>query len=131
VPEGGGAVDFEVDFSRNEHNQVRVDLSITAKLPMQCQRSLETFEQAIESRSVIGVVASEGDLAELPVDYEPRLCPDDRLSLVDLIEEEVLLSLPLVPVAAHTERVVECDENARNDQPFRVLEQLKNSGNQN
>ncbi|TVQ41977.1 MAG: DNA-binding protein [Wenzhouxiangella sp.] len=95
---GTNEIQFVLAFSLNEQGQVRVDVEIKGSVPMRCQRTLGTFEQPLESRSVIGVVASEDDVAGLPDDYEPVLCPDQRLELASLVEEEVLLSLPLVPV---------------------------------
>jgi uncharacterized protein len=50
-----------------------------------------------ESASLV-VVGSDAD--ELPGGYEPLLGDPERLSLTELIEEQVLLGLPLVPMHA-------------------------------
>ncbi len=120
-------VRFRLAFSHDEQRQVRVEVWVAGMVPMQCQRTLRTFMQAIEGTSVVGVVESEQAADGLPDDYEPKLCADHRLPLQELIEEEILLSLPLVPVDPESEQVGEETESPGQDthRPFEVLAALK------
>ncbi len=43
-------------------------------------------------------VASEADAARVPEDLEPMLAPGGRISIGELITEELLLALPIVPL---------------------------------
>ena len=120
-------VSFRLTFAHDEQRQVRVEVWIAGTVPMQCQRSLKTFMQDIEGSSVVGVVGSEQAADALPDDYEPKLCVDNRLELLELIEEEVLLSLPLVPVDPQSDRIGDKTESVGQDthRPFEVLAALK------
>ncbi len=119
-------IDFTVAFSRNELRQVKVDVAISGSVPMRCQRTLKVFAQPLESQSVVGVVASENEAEALPDDYEPVLCPDQRLALAGLVEEEVLLGLPLVPVDPDSSPVGQAEAIQEETQrPFEVLAELR------
>ena len=48
----------------------------------------------------LAFVGSEEDEAEVPADFEAVVLQDLRLSLRDLVEDELLLSFPLVPMHA-------------------------------
>jgi uncharacterized protein len=130
VADAGGELQFELDFAHDEQRQVRVDVRVSGWVPMQCQRTLATYRQPIEAQSVVGVVASEEDAASLPEDYDPQLCPDNRLELLGLIEEEVLLCLPLVPVAPDTSRISVEPQSADTHRPFEALAALKKGRDQ-
>jgi uncharacterized protein len=125
VEEKTAEISFRLVFSHNELRQVRVDVEISGHVPLQCQRTLKVFEQAISGASVVGIVADEGDVAGLPEDFEPQICPDHRVRLLDLIEEEVLLSLPLVPVAPDSSRMGVEPQKADTHRPFEALTALK------
>ena len=126
VADAGGEVQFELDFALDELSQVRVDVRVNGWVPMQCQRTLATYRQPVEAESVVGVVVSEEEAAGLPEDYDPQLCPDNRLELLGLIEEEVLLCLPLVPVAPDSSRISAEPQSADTHRPFEALAALKN-----
>lgn len=94
-----GELGFEVSFGLDEHGNVRADLAIAGELALICQRSLERYQHPINSRSVLGIVTEERAVEALPEDYEPLLVEQGRVRIEDLVAEEVLLSLPLVPRA--------------------------------
>jgi uncharacterized protein len=125
VAGAGGELQFELDFCHDEQRQVRVDVRVGGWVPMQCQRTLATYRQPVDARSVVGVVVSEEEAASLPEDYDPQLCPDYRLALLDLIEEEVLLDLPLVPVDPDSSRIGVEPHSADTHRPFEALAALK------
>ena len=63
------------------------------------------MKQQIESDFRFGLITSEDEANSLPKEFEPLLTQDYELSLVELVEDEILLSLPIV--ARHDE---ECSE---------------------
>jgi uncharacterized protein len=125
VADAGGEIEFNLDFAGDEQGQVRVNVRVSGWVPMQCQRTLKTFRQVIEAESVVGVVTSEAEAASLPEDYDPQICPDSRLELLGLIEEEVLLGLPLVPVDPESSRIGVDPQPADTHRPFEALAALK------
>jgi uncharacterized protein len=80
----------------------------TAKLTMVCQRCLELVEIDIKGRLELVIFRLKGDLASLDENCETYLLGEDgKLSTGELIEDELLLSLPYIPM--HTD---EADCNA-------------------
>lgn len=114
--------------------------SLEGELPMICQRCLDPYLRSIVLPISLARVANEKDLGRLPSEYEPLLHDDESIKTVDLIEDDVLLSLPLVPMhppeecsASFAEAVIESvSEKAevapsapKRENPFKVLEVLK------
>lgn len=128
-----GWIDFALRVWRDDQQHLRLDLELAGQVPMTCQRSLERYMQPIEGRSDLTVIGSEDELAVLPDDAEPKVCPEGRLRLVDLVEDEVVLLLPVIPVKPGSEPVDvtagdvkphEEDEDSKPG-PFAALEELK------
>jgi len=98
VPTGLSSVPMRWEFST-----CRSTLNATATVMLQCQRTLEPFPLPLAVEQRLGFIRRESGL---PDEYEPLLMPEDRqLHLAELIEDELILSLPLVPVSAGVEQV--------------------------
>jgi uncharacterized metal-binding protein YceD (DUF177 family) len=48
----------------------------------------------------VGLIAAEADVGRVPADLEPMLAPGGRISIGELVTEEMLLTLPIVPLHA-------------------------------
>jgi uncharacterized protein len=46
----------------------------------------------------VALILAEADAAEVPEELEPVLARDGRISAGELVEEELLLALPIVPL---------------------------------
>jgi len=135
APAADDVIAFEVAASLDESpgnaNIVRLGVHVHGAVPMTCQRTLARFMQPIDSRSEVAVVASERAVEGLPENLEPKLVPEGRLRLVELIEDELLLALPLVPrdpASAPVENagdVIERAEPEEGDSPFAELARLR------
>ena len=66
-------------------------------------RTLQPFEWPVEVDSRLGLLASEEDAAALPGQCEPLLLEHGTLQPRKVIEDELLLALPLVPVKPGSE----------------------------
>ena len=54
----------------------------------------------------LGLIRDEAGEAALPPEYEPLLMPDDgMLRPAELVEDELILALPVVPVSPEAEAV--------------------------
>lgn len=132
-----GDVRFALDFDRDALQVPYVELRIDAELPLECQRSMERFLLPVKIVQRLGLIRDEADEAALPPDYEPLLVPEDgELRTVDLVEDELILAVPVVPVKPGSEAVerdwpatqVEVDEFSRSSaNPFAALSALKKS----
>ena len=67
---------------------------------LRCQRSLQPFVLPARVEQTLGLIREEAEEAGLPPGYEPLLVPEDgRIVPIDLVEDELILALPVVPVA--------------------------------
>ncbi|MEE4638855.1 MAG: YceD family protein [Wenzhouxiangella sp.] len=125
---GEAEVAFGLDFDLDDQREVRVSVRVSGRVPMLCQRTLQPFWQQIDSNSVVAIVDAESAIERLPEDYEPLVLEEPRLRLVDLVAEELLLALPLVPRAPGSEPVgtqeASGPEAADVQRPFAVLADL-------
>ena len=126
-----GSVAYTLQFDRDSLGMAYVQVCASAPLTLLCQRSLEPFVLPVSIDSRLGLIRAESEEAALPPETEPLLLAEDgRLSLADVIEDELLLALPLVPInpdsalpADLTEPEPEGEGVA--DNPFAVLRELK------
>lgn len=71
--------------------------SIVAELEMECQRCLEPMQYAVDAAVAIALVWEEKEIASLPERLDGVVVGAEPHNLFDLVEEEILLALPLAP----------------------------------
>lgn len=128
-----GVAQFDLEFGSDELGVPYLHVRAQAGLPLACQRSLETFVFPVAIDTRLGLITKEADEAGLPPNYEPLLTSDGVLKLADVVEDELILALPLVPVKPGTEAVERswgeteptATETAPN--PFAALKKLKDT----
>jgi uncharacterized protein len=98
-----GEVTYRMDFEQGELGGPQLHVALHAGLMLQCQRTLEPFVFPAEVDTRLGLLADEADASALPGDCEPLLLEGGALSLRKVIEDELLLALPLVPVKPGSE----------------------------
>ncbi|MGY0611989.1 MULTISPECIES: YceD family protein [unclassified Luteimonas] len=130
-----GEVAYTVSFDRDSLQVPYVELGIEARLPLLCQRTLQRFVFPVSLVQRLGLLRSgddEGEAAEaaLPPGYEALVVADDgAIRPIDLVEDELILAVPVVPVSPGSESVerdwpVAADEEAQIN-PFAALSALK------
>ena len=70
--------------------------NIRGVLPLTCQRGLHPFEWTCDVAVELRLVFSEDEEERLLKDCEPYLVRDDQLPLREMVEDEVLLALPMM-----------------------------------
>lgn len=106
------------------------ELRIEAELPLECQSSLQRFLLPVRLVQRLGLIRDEADEAALPPEYEALLVEaDGMLKPAELVEDELILALPVVPVSPEAE-AVERDfaptvEETAQANPFAALAGLK------
>jgi uncharacterized protein len=93
----GTRVDAQLRFGAFE-GRTTVDVRVEGTAVLECQRCLRPCEIAVDESALVAVVREETD--DVPGGYEPFVGMPEQLSLSALIEEQVLLALPLVPAHA-------------------------------
>lgn len=101
---GAGALEgtrasAELAFGMIE-GRTTVEAQVSGELVLTCQRCLKPCTCMVSESASLVVMANDAD--ELPGGFEPLLGDAERLSVIELIEEQLLLGLPLVPKHATT-----------------------------
>ncbi|HET7204123.1 MAG TPA: DUF177 domain-containing protein [Steroidobacteraceae bacterium] len=81
-----------------------VDVRVEGVAMVSCQRCLQPCGAEVDESARVMVVRDEDE--QIPGGYEPFVGTPEHLSLAALIEEQVLLALPLVPM--HPAGDVQC-----------------------
>lgn len=125
-----GRVTFRLEFGRDKDKKHCIITGhIKASLHTICQRCLNKMELRIFSPVHLGLVSSQEEAAGLPDDCEPLLLEADLMSLPALIEDELILALPISAMhdadkCAVSGKLQDLDAAARNN-PFAVLKEIK------
>lgn len=73
-----------------------VEVHVGGVAVLHCQRCLKACQCALDETATLLVVRDDAE--EVPGGYEPFVAVPEQLSLAALVEEQVLLALPLVPM---------------------------------
>jgi uncharacterized protein len=132
-----GSVAVELFFGR-EGRLAKVEGRIQTVLQLKCQSCLQALEWSVDSVVKLGIVSSIDQANRLPEDYEPLLVEGDTMPLKDIIEDELLLSLPTYPkhqhscFAANSDKIKTTtsahDNPSSSENPFSILATLKKTG---
>ena len=110
--------------------QIWLSLQVDTDLMLTCQRCLQPVRADVSVQRDFRFVSGEDQAAELDADCEEDiLALTRRLDLIELIEDELLLALPLVPRHEACPEpliapVVDAQPMER-DHPFAILGELK------
>lgn len=96
VSDHRGEAVARLDFSQVGEGIPACEIQIEAAVTLTCQRCLEPYEQPLRSVAKLAFVADEADAGRVPEGYEAVVAPGARIDLVELVEDELLLSLPVV-----------------------------------
>lgn len=127
-----GEARYVIEFDRDAMQVPFVALRVEADLPLICQRSLQRFLLPVTLDQRFGLVSGddEADEAALPPGYEAlQVGEDGHIDPRALVEDELILAVPLVPVMPGSEAVerewVPEPEEAAKANPFSALASLK------
>lgn len=132
-----GEVRYSIEFDRDALQVPYVEVRLQAALPLTCQRTLQPFLHPVQLAQRLALLPADADLeaaeAGLPEGYEPLpLPPDGALRPKELVEDELILAVPVVPISPGSEAVGNDwsppPEEVAKANPFAALEALKDAG---
>lgn len=131
-----GEASFRLSFSRDLEGRGILRGEIDARLVLTCQRCLEAMEVPVSLSMVLALVSGLEEAGRLPEDLDPLLVTSEPLRLADLIEDELLLALPLIPRhepgACPASHVLAAKGEERREEgpprPFAILGELRRRG---
>jgi uncharacterized protein len=99
-----GALFCRVVGRVDQRGSLSLQVSISGEVGLTCQRCLGSMPYAVEVERTLYLARNEAELERLDaMPDSDAIQAGERLSLVELVEDEVLLSLPLAPMHADGE----------------------------
>ena len=128
-----GTLGYTLRGGKDERQRPFLELSIDGELHLQCQRCLEPLGYPVSVRSTVLLIARGERADEL---FDDPAAPDAieasaELDVAELIEDELLLSLPLSPRHAEgacTGRARRDEKSAEAPSAFAQLATLRGAG---
>lgn len=112
---------------RDEWQRLYLDLSVSGSLALRCQRCMEPVTFELEESARIFLYADENSLDEAMMadDELDGMVIQKNLSVCELVEDQILMALPLSPRHEQCENAAEEVVNQDSTHPFAVLAGLK------
>lgn len=129
-----GDVRFRLAFSRDEAQRAVVRCEVAATLKLCCQRCLEALDHTVDISTLLALVSGMDEERHLPEPYDPLPVSDEPIRPGDLIEDDLLLALPQIPMHESTLCARQAPDvkvariRADGASPFAVLAELKRRG---
>lgn len=123
-----GMVELKLAFSRSEDGITCITGRYKTDLQLVCQRCLEPFAVRLAHTINVGIVFEGTTAKKIPASLEPVALKQETMQLTELIEDEILLGLPISPM----HRLEDCaagepatERDPAGSGPFQILKKLK------
>ena len=133
-----GTVRARFEFGRDEQKLIVMRGTLEVEVQMVCQRCLEPASLPVRSEFVYAVLREGASQDSVSKSYDALEVGEEPLDLIELVEDELLLALPIVPAhepdaCQHPAGFAAAPEPSVNEvsrsNPFDVLAQLKRDPN--
>lgn len=96
-----GELDAVLRFGQDDAGRRTLHARVTGALELVCQRCLAPCELEVDADMAVVLVESEAEAEALPEELDALIVGGQRsMHTVDMIEDELILGLPLVPRCA-------------------------------
>ena len=125
-----GEINFRLQGFKSEHGELMLHLTVSGVSPLACQRCLKAIPFNLDVDNLLEIVPEGSDMSqdELEDDTRDFLPVAGELNLAELVEDEILLSLPVAPRHEKCGLPGAADAGER-IHPFAVLAGLKGKPN--
>lgn len=126
-----GEISYKMRFDYDQDGRCFIQGEFSGMLNLECNRCLKGLVQKIAEKFKISPIASTEDVKRLPEEYEGVLMDDGLIDVLRVIEDEMILALPLI--SKHSDDDKSClhnfDEQSHSaeqvsESPFKVLKNL-------
>ena len=130
LSENSGELSAELHFTSNT-GYLGLHGKVEASLQLICQRCMKPMKHKASGQFEFGLMTKEGYEDKLPVDVDPYLLEGDEQLVVEILEDELLLSIPISVTHSNdcSEFLNKQDEERRLERekshPFAALRDLK------
>ena len=112
-----GRIDYTISGEVDEEGNFLLHLAIAGVLHLRCQRCLGDVEYPLDLHASLMLVKNESDLASIE-DEDPGvdgIVVKEKMEILSMIEDEILLDLPFSP------RHEACEGKVVRESPFAIL----------
>ncbi len=104
----------------------KIDCTLDAEVELICQRCLQPYRQPIHSQTQFVVISDIDKLNDLNSEEEPVIIEEGNIPVFNMIEDELLLLLPNIPMHPEDECSVVLESLTPKPSQFDILASLKN-----
>ncbi|MFK7731640.1 MAG: YceD family protein [Pseudomonadales bacterium] len=124
-----GDANVDLQFIRDDEGRRLIKGSVSASMDVYCQRCLDPMTLTLKQGIALALVAGEDTAKQLPEELEPLIVVDDTVDLHALVEDELLLALPIVSLheqSCATQRYMSAEEPEQEprQKPFEDLAEM-------
>ena len=129
-----GEIAVSLEASADEAGQSHLRGELTGALSLTCHRCLKPFDWELRVPMALRLVKTEAEETQAMHEYDPYLVQDDQLSLHEIVEDELLLALPMMPRCKSCENTAskappkEPQAKTGRENPFAALKKMKFDG---
>ncbi|HIG88777.1 YceD family protein [Candidatus Thioglobus sp.] len=120
-------IDVELSFYLENEKIPCIEGRIELDVALTCQRCLGEVNIHLKPNFKLGFLKNEQQAEELDSSFETILNTDEEWSTIEFITDEVLISIPMIPM--HSHKCVSYKDKKVKEQkrenPFAILKQLK------
>lgn len=91
-----GDLEVSLVFRRGPNRSGLMTGSAKAIVSLECQNCMQAFEQSVTAKFRHVLVQQEAQLFDLADDQDGIVCPSEMVEVSELIEDELILALPMV-----------------------------------
>jgi len=95
LAEAKGGLEVSLHAGKDEQGQAWLKGTVRGTLKLPCQRGLHPFDWRCDVEMALRLVSTEAEEQRLLKECEPYWVQNDELPLRELVEDEVLLALPM------------------------------------
>ena len=107
----GSVLDFVLTGEINERGKPGLRLTVDGSVRLECQRCLGDVDLPLQFEARLELAASETELLAADDDIE-RVVASRDMSVAALVEDELILALPMVPKHEHCRAAAEAEGGA-------------------
>ena len=99
LADGPGSIRWRIEGTVDNAGRPALAIAIEGSVPLECQRSLETFEYPVAKRTIAVLARNEAEADSLDAGSDDEVLVADHIfDPVELVEDELLLTLPYAPM---------------------------------
>jgi uncharacterized protein len=120
------ALQYTVRGGGNADGRATLAVEVGGQLRLTCQRCLGPLELPVAATSTLELADSQAEI-DAADDERDRVLASKSMDVAAIVEDEVILALPMVPMHASCEPAL-ADAGPENRSPFAALAGLQESG---